>query len=172
MFDLQSWLTGFAPGVAGLPQPVVGGGEDKTLTVLGWLMGRQIAGQRWAQSDNAADQWESTITLTDEHKTPLIMYGLYSTELPAEFKIESGKTYALTVNGVRAEYTAEAVTFNGFSNEYIGNKYLGVYIWDSGTPDGPDYCFWSTYKDGHLKNTFSARSPGSYNVTVELVDKE
>lgn len=41
-FPLTDWLTGFAPGVAGLPQPVVGGGEDKTLTVIGWLMGRQV----------------------------------------------------------------------------------------------------------------------------------
>ncbi|MBR2047139.1 MAG: hypothetical protein IJ960_00935 [Oscillospiraceae bacterium] len=41
-FDLKSWLSGFVPAVGGLPQPVVGGGEDKKLSVLGWLMGRQV----------------------------------------------------------------------------------------------------------------------------------
>lgn len=139
---------------------------NRTSMLLGWIIGRQIGGRR----PKPVPPWEGTIVLTEEHKVPLISYGLYVTDLPAEFPVEAGRRYALTIDGQRFEYTAEAVMFNGYSNEYVGNKYLGIGIWDSGTPDGPDFCLWSTYKDGeHLKNEFSARFPGTYNIRIEEV---
>ena len=134
---------------------------DETSMLLGWLVGRQIAGQRRKQTE----VWETILEgeLVFPESTTGSGWAVVNDYYSQKHGFASGDTIRLTVNGVANTFTAQEDNLG----PWIGNRYVVAFSFLE-TDTGYDFYVvdHSEFRD-YFDIELYSRIPGTYSVRLE-----